>query len=177
MQYVRHRAALGAKFHRIDWSSLPDLPGPPGPCGKRMASLNTNIKFRKAVMRLCNMLSQRYANHLEKTPNKLLNLDDCRQVRGSLAGLNKNLSVGVEHAEASNSEGERWDDFEDKNIKIALDEVIQCKWMSKVESLKQVRTLSEEWSNLNMDAEGNVSSHFALAVKIFILKIDLSQVL
>lgn len=155
MQYVRHRAALGAKFHRIDWSSLPDLPGPPGPCGKRMASLNTNIKFRKAVMRLCNMLSQRYANHLEKTPNKLLNLDDCRQVRGSLAGLNKNLSVGVEHAEASNSEGERWDDFEDKNIKIALDEVIQCKWMSKVESLKQVRTLSEEWSNLNMDAEGN----------------------
>ena len=151
MQYARHRAALGAKYHRIDWSSLTDLPGPPIPCSKRMAKLNTNIKFRKAVMRLCNMLSQRYANHLEKTPNNLLNFDDCRHVRGSLAGLNQKLS-----------EGERWDDFEDKNIKNALDEVIQCKWMSKVDVFKQARSLSEEWSNLNMDAEGNVSFHLSL---------------
>lgn len=162
MQYVRHRAALGAKFHRVDWSSLSDLPGPPGLCRKRMAKLNTNIRFRKAVMRLCNMLSQQYANHLEKMPNKLLTFEDCRHVRGSLAGLNKKLPDGVEHAEVSNSEGGKWDDFEDKNIKNALDEVIQCKWMSKVDALKQVRFLSEESSNLNMDAEGNVSFHLAL---------------
>lgn len=148
MQYARHRAALGAKFHRIDWSSLPDLPGPPGPCGKRMASLNNDDGFRKALMRLCNLLSQRYAKHLEKTPSKLVNLDDCRQVWGSLAGPNKNVTDGVEDADASNSEGEIWDDFEDKNIKMALDEVIQFKWMSNVESLNEVSSLSE-LSNLN----------------------------
>ncbi|KAI3737738.1 hypothetical protein L2E82_27750 [Cichorium intybus] len=57
IEYVRHRASVGAKFHRAEWTSLQNLPAPPETCRRRMSTLNRNNQFRKAIMRLCNMLS------------------------------------------------------------------------------------------------------------------------
>ncbi|THG08515.1 hypothetical protein TEA_002148 [Camellia sinensis var. sinensis] len=155
MEYVRYRAALGAKFHRTDWSSLLDLPAPPDACRRRMALLNSDSKFRSSVMRLCNMLSERYAKHLERLQNKSLNHGDYSViVRDSLFGkdCHKNFSSSVERNEELGFE-ERWDDFNDENIKKALDEVIRCKWMAKLDASKRGGSGAEEWSYL--DAEGH----------------------
>ncbi|XP_057504442.1 uncharacterized protein LOC130787950 isoform X1 [Actinidia eriantha] len=155
IEYVRYRAALGAKFHRTDWSSLPDLPAPPDACKRRMALLNSDLKFRKAVMRLCNLLSERYAKHLDKLQNKSLNSGDCSVlVRDSLVGKDcqRNFSCDVEDNEDLGSE-ERWDDFDETNIKIALDEVLRYKWIAKLDASKRVGSIAEKWSDLNMDTE------------------------
>ncbi|KAL7162716.1 hypothetical protein ACSBR2_043073 [Camellia fascicularis] len=155
MEYVRYRAALGAKFHRTDWSSLLDLPAPPDACRRRMALLNSDSKFRSSVMRLCNLLSERYAKHLERLQNKSLNHGDYSViVRDSLFGkdCHKNFSSSVERNEELGFE-ERWDDFNNENIKKALDEVIRCKWMAKLDASKRGGSGAEEWSYL--DAEGH----------------------
>lgn len=162
VQYVKHRAIHGAKYHRTDWASLSDLPAPPSTCQKRMISLNSNLKFRNAVMRLCNILGERYAKHLEKTQKMPLKKDDCRQfVRSPLKkGVHSNFSHNTEveaEAEASSLNEEAWDDFENKNIKIALDEVLRCKKMAKREvSFEKDRSLNEGWSVANAHAEGYV---------------------
>ncbi|KAI5412797.1 hypothetical protein KIW84_057428 [Lathyrus oleraceus] len=78
IQYVRHRAVLGANYHRIDWTSLTDLPSAPSACRRRMSLLNGNLRFREAVNKLCSMLSERYAKQLEKSQNLSSNKDDCR---------------------------------------------------------------------------------------------------
>jgi general transcription factor 3C polypeptide 1 len=160
IQYVRHRAALGAKYHRTNWASLPDLPAPPSTCKKRMALLNGNRKFRKALMRLCNMLSERYAKHLEKAQNSSLNKDDCRLlVRSSLVeGLNRNFSNSEEHIQQMGLEEMPWDDIDEKSIKIALDEVILYKRMAKLETSKRVGSAYEESSNLSKNAEKYVNA-------------------
>ncbi|KAA8541644.1 hypothetical protein F0562_022796 [Nyssa sinensis] len=158
IEYVRHRAALGAKFHRTDWASLPDLPAPPDACKRRMALLNSNIKFRKSVMRLCNMLSERYAMHLVKSQNKLLSHGDCRvMVQDSSFGkdCDGKFSDGVERPEEELGLEKRWDYFDNKNIKIALDEVLRYKRMAKLEASKGGKSVTEEWSDLNMDAESH----------------------
>ncbi|XP_062087799.1 uncharacterized protein LOC133794533 isoform X2 [Humulus lupulus] len=151
IQYARHRAALGTKYYRTDWGSVVDLPAPPSTCRKRMASLNSNVKIRKAVMRLCNMLSERYVKLLEKTQNKLLEKDECRSQGSSGKGLNKKLSDANEHAK----EEEGWDDFNNNSIKTALDEVLRCKWMAKLEASKRVGSTYEEWSDIKMNAKKN----------------------
>ncbi|KAG6733311.1 hypothetical protein I3842_01G220300 [Carya illinoinensis] len=166
IQYVRHRAAHGAKYHRTDWASLPDLPAPPSTCKKRMASLNRNKNFRKAIMRLCNMLGERYAKHLEKTQNSSLNKDDRRLLLRSspMEGLNQIFANGDEHAGEAGCEEKSWDDINDKNIKIALDEVIRYKRMAKLEASKRVGSTYEEWSDLNKIAETYYSQESELDV-------------
>lgn len=160
IQYVRYRAALGAKYHRTDWASLGDLPAPPSTCKKRMALLNSNRKFRKALMRLCNMLTERYAKHLEKAQNSSLNKDDCRLlVRSSLVeGLNRNFSNGEEHIQEMGLEEKPWYDIDDKSIKTALDEVIWYKRMAKLETSKKVGSAYEEWSDLSRNDEKYVNA-------------------
>lgn len=154
IQYARHRAALGVKYYRTDWGSVPDLPAPPSTCRKRMASLNSNIKIRKAVMRLCNKLSERYVKLLEKTQNKIVETDECRSQGSSGKGLNKKLSDNNEHAK----EEEVWDDFNNNGIKTALDEVLRCKWMAKLEASKRVGSTYEEWSDIKMNAKKHVNT-------------------
>ncbi|GAV82693.1 B-block_TFIIIC domain-containing protein [Cephalotus follicularis] len=159
IQYVRQRAALGAKFHRIDWASLPGIPAPPSICARRMSSLKRNTKFRKALMKLCNMLSKRYAKHLEKTQNRSLDDDDDDVARilvrcSSQEGINWKFSDSVEQNEAAGFEDERWDDFDDRDIRRAFEDVLLFKQMAKLEASKRVGTASVEWSDLNVNAEG-----------------------
>lgn len=157
IEYVRYRAALGANFHCTDWSSLRDLPAPPAACKRRMALLNSDLKFRKAVLRLCNMLGERYAKHLDKLQNKSLSHGDCRGiVEDSLFGknLHRSLSCNDEHSEDMYFEG-RWDDFDDVCIKVALDEVLHYKRIAKRDASKRARSVPVEWSELNMDAGGH----------------------
>lgn len=67
MAYIRVRAVLGARYYRVPWKSLSDLPAPPHTCLRRMALLlKTNGKIRGAVMCLCNLLGERYIRYLEK---------------------------------------------------------------------------------------------------------------
>ncbi|KAI3803697.1 hypothetical protein L1987_31857 [Smallanthus sonchifolius] len=133
IEYVKHRVVLGAKFHRINWSSLPSLPGPPDTCRRRMAILNRNKQFRKALMRLCNMLSVRYAVHLDASKNKSLG-DDCRV-------FIKDHDL-IDHTNDLNSE-ERWDDFDNKDIQMVLDEVLKYKQVAKLEATKSAQYKSK----------------------------------
>ncbi|KAK9071149.1 hypothetical protein SSX86_009717 [Deinandra increscens subsp. villosa] len=133
IEYVRHRVARGAKFHRVDWSSIPDLPGPPDTCRRRMAILNTNAQFKRALMRLCNMLSVRYAIHLDASKNKSHG-DNCKLV-------NKDHNH-IDHTNDLNHE-ERWDDFNNKDIQMALDEVLKYKQVAKLEPTKSARYISK----------------------------------
>lgn len=123
IEYVRHRATIGAKFHRAEWSSLENLPAPPETCRRRMSTLNRNNQFRKAVMRLCNMLSVRYAKHLEYSKNKTL--IDNRKAPDVAVHPSNELDVD-----------EQWDDFDKNDIKIALDEVLQYKQVFKIAATK-----------------------------------------
>ncbi|XP_022715262.1 uncharacterized protein LOC111274686 isoform X2 [Durio zibethinus] len=150
IQYARYRAALGAKFHRVDWTSLAGLPSPPRACARRMTSLKRSAKFRKALMKLCNMLSERYVMHLEKSQNRSSNNSDCRLlVRSSSI----EFSNGIEHGEDAGFEEERWDDFEDRKIERALEDVLRFKQIAKLEASKRVGSVSAEWSNINMNSE------------------------
>ncbi|KAL7000101.1 hypothetical protein U1Q18_001251 [Sarracenia purpurea var. burkii] len=155
IEYVRYRAAHGAKFHRIDWFSLPDLPAPPDACKRRMALLNSDLKFRKSVMRLCNMLSERYVKHLNELQNQSLKDGDCSViVRNSLFG--KECHVDSSCKSDHNEEGfeERWDDFDNKNVKIILDEVLQYRGIAKLDASKRVGSVAEKWADLNMNDGG-----------------------
>ncbi|KAJ7951536.1 putative B-block-binding subunit of tfiiic protein [Quillaja saponaria] len=154
VQYARRRAALGANYHRVDWASLSGLPAPPSTCQKRMVWLNSNTRFRKSVMRLCNILSERYAEYLEKIQNMSMDKDDCRlsEQCSSKEGLAKTLNRDVETHETGLKE-EPWDDFENKKVKIALDEVLHCKKIAKLEASKKVRSLPKEWSELDANTE------------------------
>ncbi|XP_076949107.1 uncharacterized protein LOC143621630 [Bidens hawaiensis] len=130
VEYVKHRVALGAKFHRVVWSSLPNLPGPPDTCRRRINILNRNKQFRKALMRLCNMLSVRYAIQLDASKNKSLG-DNCRNV------IVKDHDL-IDHTNDFNSE-EQWDDFGNKDIQMALDELFKYKQVAKMEPTKGAR--------------------------------------
>lgn len=171
IQYARYRAALGANFHRTDWSSLPDLPAPPNTCKKRIASLKSDIKSRKALMKLCNLLSERYAKVLEKTQNRPLNKNDCRLQVFTGGSLSRRLSDGCEYSQETRFEEESWDDFDNSNLKISLDEVLRCQRMAKLEASKGVGPTCEEWQNMNMNAAEYVISQ---SIMVFCLLFDLS---
>ncbi|XP_068654207.1 uncharacterized protein [Aristolochia californica] len=149
MQYTRHRAALGAKFNRVDWASVSDLPAPPDTCRRRMSALKNDSNVRRAVLNLCNFLSERYAVHLS-LHEKEQSAHDCA------------IEDSVAHSKASqpNTLGSQWDDFEDPTIKMALDEVLLCKQMAKGESSKRVGLRHEkEWPYFPLTTEMNSSSH------------------
>ncbi|CAI8595722.1 unnamed protein product [Vicia faba] len=156
IQYVRHRAVLGANYHRIDWTSVADLPAPPHACRRRMSFLNGNLRFRKAVNSLCSMLSERYAKQLEKSQNLSSNKDDCRLFVQSQSskGVHNNFSpdVGIQKGSLN---GEAWDDFENKSIKTALEEILRCKKMAKLDASSQNVQSQYEDSNIYESQENN----------------------
>ncbi|KAI5311138.1 hypothetical protein L3X38_045605 [Prunus dulcis] len=119
IQYARRCATLGAKYHhQISWASLPDLPAPPSTCKRRMSYLkNSNGKFRKSLMMLCNMLSKRYANLLEKTKNRSLNNDECRQLLQGSTGEDYNMNFPniSGHNQGRSLQEEPWDNFDNND--------------------------------------------------------------
>ncbi|KAH1058026.1 hypothetical protein GYH30_002546, partial [Glycine max] len=155
IQYVKHRAVLGAKYHRIDWASISDLPASPIACMRRMNLLNSNMRFRKAVNKLCSMLSERYAKQLEKSQYSSLNNDRKQFVRSqSCEGILNNSSPDAE-IQITSLNKEAWDDFENKNIKMVLDEILRCKMMAKLGASSQKGQLQYDgWSDANANADG-----------------------
>ncbi|KAJ0974336.1 hypothetical protein J5N97_016301 [Dioscorea zingiberensis] len=149
MQYARHRAIVGARFHRVDWTSISDLPAPPDTCRRRMAMLRTDANIRKAVMRVCNILGERYAGYLNEIHNKHEKDFSCdinteRHIEDGNLGANLCQNV------PSTTETCHWDDFEDPDIKTAIEEVFQYKKMIKIEYLKRPGPrLDKEWANIN----------------------------
>ncbi|KAK8629039.1 hypothetical protein V6N13_077896 [Hibiscus sabdariffa] len=158
-QYARYRAAMGAKFHRVDWTSLAGLPSPPQACARRMASLNRSENFRKTLMKLCNMLSEQYMRHLEKCQNRSSDNSDCRLLRFPTI----QFSNGIEHGGDSGFEEERWDDFDDRKIKSALEDVLRFKQFAKLEASTRVGSVSAERSSINMDSEDPRGPEMVLA--------------
>lgn len=138
MQYARHRAILGARFYRVDWPSLSDLPALPGTCSRRMAMLNSNLNIRRAVMRLCNLLAERYARYL-----------DAIQRKQEKESLTQNLSVTPENKFETNFQQLSWDDFEDPDMRIAVDEVLRYKRIAKMEYAKRIGSRHvKEWPDI-----------------------------
>ncbi|KAK9131357.1 hypothetical protein Sjap_011844 [Stephania japonica] len=140
IQYARCRAVQGAKFHRTYWSSLSDLPAPPSVCRRRMGLLNSNENFRKSLMKLCNLLGERYSQHLSKNQGKEL-LDHQKS-------LSSKFFVSVGEVMESDIV---WDDFDDPNVRVALDEVLQLKGMSKLEASRGGLTAETEWPDAKFD--------------------------
>lgn len=104
-------------------------------------------------MKLCNMLSEQYVMHLEKNQNRSLNNNDGRPlVRSSSI----QFSNSIEHDEDASFEEERWDDFDEKRIKRALEDVLRFKQIAKSEASKRVGSVSAEWSNTNKNSEDYV---------------------
>ncbi|CAJ1966952.1 unnamed protein product [Sphenostylis stenocarpa] len=156
IQYAKHRAVLGAKYHRVNWTSISDLPTSPSACMRRMNLLNINLRFRKAVNKLCNILSERYAKHLEKSQNLSLNSDECNHFERSQSfeGIYNNYGPDVE-IQMRSLHREAWDDFENKNIKTALDEILRCKMMAKLDASSQNGQLQYEGCSIaNENADG-----------------------
>ncbi|XP_038725452.1 uncharacterized protein LOC120016650 isoform X1 [Tripterygium wilfordii] len=143
IQYVRHRVALGAKYNRICWASLSHLPAPPSFCRRRMALLKQDMKFRKALMRLCNIVSKRYEKYLEKIHNRSVNVD-CGQYMqcSSGIGLKRNLLNDIEHKHGTSLKEELWDDFADEKIKVAFEKVLCCKNMAAIEASRRAGCFS-----------------------------------
>ncbi|KAJ1702050.1 hypothetical protein LUZ63_001829 [Rhynchospora breviuscula] len=127
MQYTRKRVVMGARIHRVDWSSLSDLPAPPATCRRRMAWLKSQKNIRRVVMRLCNHLSTRYAKYLEMLRIK----------RNELA---------EEDLEGSFDPGQIeffWDDFDDPEVKKVLDEVLEYRKLAKLANLSKEKPVSQ----------------------------------
>ncbi|KAK9081515.1 hypothetical protein Syun_030839 [Stephania yunnanensis] len=139
IQYARCRAVQGAKINCAYWSSIPDLPAPPTVCRRRMRLLNSNENFRKSLMRLCNLLGERYSQHLSKAQGK--DLDHQKTLSSELC-----VSVG----EVTESDIV-WDDFDDSNVRVALDEVLQLKGMSKSKASRGGVTAEMEWPDAKFD--------------------------
>jgi general transcription factor 3C polypeptide 1 len=144
MKYVRTRAALGANIHRVDWRSLQDLPAHPNSCKRRMAAMKSSSKpFRKSLMKLLNLLTERYSKYLDKYQNK-----------GSQRNVMVRKPPAVESSSQQNSDeldGESvWDDFNDEKVKLALDEVLLNKRMAKGGCVYD----DDEYSVLNSSVEG-----------------------
>ncbi|XP_022853182.1 uncharacterized protein LOC111374704 isoform X2 [Olea europaea var. sylvestris] len=138
IEYARYRAALGAKFHRVDWASISALPASPDSCRRRMAILNSYIPFRKAVMKLCNILAERYARYLEQVQGKMLNHADTEM-------RDQDYAVEEENVCSSSSKfGTCWDNFDDNIIKRALDDVLLNKRLAKLEASKHMCSDKED---------------------------------
>ncbi|XP_078447120.1 uncharacterized protein LOC144716005 [Wolffia australiana] len=100
VEYVKYRAPFGAKLCRVDWTSISDdLPADPDTCKRRMCALNSDKMIRKKVMKLCNLVSSRYAMFLLKSRD----------------------------GEGETEQLEKWDDFDDPEVKRAVDEVLSSK--------------------------------------------------
>ncbi|CAI9753733.1 unnamed protein product [Fraxinus pennsylvanica] len=146
IEYSRYRASLGAKFHRVDWASISSLPAPPDSCRRRMAILNSYIPFRKAVMKLCNILAERYARYLEQVQGKIMNHADSDVMDQDYAFEEENMCFSAPKF------GPCWDNFDDNSIKLALEDVLQYKRLAKLEASKHIS--SDQENRVGKDPHG-----------------------
>ena len=104
-----------------DWSLISDLPAPPNACCRRVSFLKRDVMFRKSLMRLCNLLTQRYAQKLDRESK-----------------LN-----GNEFGQGFDSQCQRWDDFDDSKVKSALQEVLTLKKIMKLDPTKRSESAAQ----------------------------------
>ncbi|PIN22319.1 hypothetical protein CDL12_04982 [Handroanthus impetiginosus] len=148
IEYAKYRAALGAKFHRVEWASISNLPAPPDTCKRRMALLNSYAPFRKAVMKLCNILAERYAKYLEKYQDKMLNHGDPGQM----------VSCPAFEEDSLSSSAGKWADFDENIIKIALDDVLRFKRTAKLAAVQDNVPHHENSEDDDFDCGGTKAS-------------------
>ncbi|CAO2814878.1 unnamed protein product [Amaranthus hypochondriacus] len=120
IQYTRQRAMQGAR-RGTDWSLISDLPAPPNACCRRVSFLKRDIMFRKSLMRLCNLLTQRYAQKLDRESNLIRN----------------------EFGQEFDSNCQRWDDFDDSKVKSAFQEVLTLKRIMKLDPTKRSESTAQ----------------------------------
>lgn len=155
IEFVRHKAAVGP-YSRFKWASVKNLPASPDACKRRMTALNCCMQFRSALMNLCNAVSERYARHLQ---NRSLDCGDCEEMVWHHASEEEDLDQGVsdgrEHSRKAVAH-ERWDDFDNDNVKVALDKVLECKKIAKLDGSNGVQSANDN-SDLSLNAERPVS--------------------
>ncbi|KAF6147295.1 hypothetical protein GIB67_009778 [Kingdonia uniflora] len=139
IQYVRQRAILGPRLNRIDWVSLVDLPAPPNTSKRRMASLKRDLNVRRAIMRLCNLLGER-RKHFNRSHGK----EPLDHNSLSEEGLEKIFSPCPVNSLEYDFEVQQWDDFNDKNVKLALNEVLRWKRIAKREASRKAGPIIEK---------------------------------
>ena len=158
IEYAKKRAALGANFHRTDWKALPNKPAAPAVCRRRMALLNTCMEFRKAVLKLCNILTERYANHLEKLQNESkLNGEHGVMVcnHKSAEYSSRKDSESQQQSRDINPE-DQWDNFNNKDVKMALDNALRHKHTAKLDAHREIHSVPDQFSHFHMEGEQNV---------------------
>ncbi|XP_074561147.1 uncharacterized protein LOC141817287 isoform X2 [Curcuma longa] len=137
IQYARQRAILGTRFYRVDWRSLSNLPALPQTCGRRMVLLNSNSNVRRAVMRLCNLLGERYARYLEKA-------------RKEKEPLSQNFSRNHDSGSQQSLPQYFWDNSEDPDVRTAVDEVLRYKRLAKFQNVKRLEHKhGKEWPDIS----------------------------
>uniref|UniRef100_A0A161ZTH2 Uncharacterized protein n=1 Tax=Daucus carota subsp. sativus TaxID=79200 RepID=A0A161ZTH2_DAUCS len=157
IEYAKKRAALGANFHRTDWKALPNKPAAPAVCRRRMALLNTCMEFRKAVLKLCNILTERYANHLEKLQNESkLNGEHGVMVcnHKSAEYSSREDSESQQQSRDINPE-DQWDNFNNKDVKMALDNALRHKRTAKLDAHREIHSVPDQFSHFHMEGEQN----------------------
>ncbi|XP_020591544.1 uncharacterized protein LOC110032283 isoform X2 [Phalaenopsis equestris] len=166
MQYARHRAMLGARFSRVDWPTLCDLPAQPNTCKRRMTTLNKNSNIRRAVLRLCNLLGERYTHYLDNSRNKpdqkSTDIDNFEKIDESfmLCDTVHNDSVSCVNICKSNFQHDGWDNFEDFEVRMALDEVLKYRRLAKKEDARSVGGRPDGgWTHNPLSDNLNFTSH------------------
>ncbi|XP_071676455.1 uncharacterized protein [Lolium perenne] len=138
MIYTRYRTTHGAKMSRVGWSSISDLPAPPTACCKRMLTLRAKANIRNAVNQICNILAIRYKMYLEKeriSKVKALSNSSCKNFADS------------------DSEQFNWDNFDDPEIRNALDEILEFIRVGKMGQPKRISPENERNNDSNDMAE------------------------
>ncbi|KAK1389808.1 hypothetical protein POM88_017986 [Heracleum sosnowskyi] len=124
-----------------------------------MASLNSCMQFRKALLKLCNILTERYAKHLNKFQKKSIILDGEHSVmvRNNVSAENSSEkdSDGQQQSQEINPE-DQWDNFNNNDIKMALDEVLRHKRTAKLDAHRDICSLPDKLSHGHVDREYNV---------------------
>ena len=171
MQYTRRRVFMGDRSNRVAWSLVPNLPTDRSACRRRMIKLISDKSTRRAVMRLCNLLGKRYGRYLKNAwrirGKNTLNFDaNVESRQGTIAEETVDQDILGGHEDTQTSFQQNcWDDFEDPDIKMAVDEVLRCKKMASVEHAKgngsqrgQGLPDTPPTEGTNLDFEVNVSS-------------------
>jgi general transcription factor 3C polypeptide 1 len=158
MTYTRFRAMHGARYTRVDWTSLSDLPAPPLTCRRRMALLKKNKHIMGAVKRICNLLGKRYARYLEKE----------RDWKRTIL-LHQISNTVQENSLDTDSEQLKWDNFEDPEIKSAFDDVLELIRAEKMDQIKRLGHKNERSSNNDNEVTEDITcSQQILVSKYFI---------
>ncbi|KAJ6799562.1 uncharacterized protein M6B38_364900 [Iris pallida] len=154
MRYVRIRVVKGARFHHVDWFSLADLPALPGTCRRRMAALRRDKSIRSAIMKLCNLLADRYTRHLDTLEKGTPSQNDGMSVQR--ADLDEFLTSDAENSSVSGIQPKCWDDFSDPDIEIAVNEILRCKRMAKLERARRIGASQVKGWTDNPQTEGTI---------------------